>query len=423
MGSGASASRPDWQAKLTACSPSEIKAFLEGLPAKLRMKFMVALPKGADDGSGMIPNLHELPGDIVVKGSLWNFPHDGLKQRFESMSDFQKAVYKKLTSPIPGLPEEVGSDEALAEYHVKGKPPGDKFTTGHEKAVRTIIEVDGTKHGSKNGKIAVHVWRPTDAAGDEALPLMYRIHGGGFVLGSADDDAMHASTFAAENGIVCATVDYTLMPACRDIEEMTNECYAGVKHLIEEASNFGIDSKRIAVMGESAGGHLTVNVAHALAKKGEADLVKFVSPTVFSGLVYITGDLDSTLSLDQHKKAVEENGGERSRWQSMALQTFHFYDLLGKKHGIELSQLYAKGDEYLFPLMQSDEMMKKGPKQVVITADFCHMVRDSWLLAARLQENDRLLDWLCLPGENHAVSHLGKDYISCCNQMIKAYLC
>jgi acetyl esterase/lipase len=88
-------------------------------------------------------------------------------------------------------------------------------------------------------------------------PAIVYIHGGGFVLGSAETEAAGAATLAAELGAVVASVDYRLAPE-HPYPAGLDDCFATLTWL---AAQEGIDLARIAVVGNSAGGGLSAALA------------------------------------------------------------------------------------------------------------------------------------------------------------------
>ncbi|MGY1636278.1 alpha/beta hydrolase [Geodermatophilus sp. SYSU D00742] len=115
---------------------------------------------------------------------------------------------------------------------------------------------DGTAAGA-TGPIPVRVHRPERGAGTP--PLVVHIHGGGWVLGSLDQADWLCSNVAATVGAVVVSLDYRLAPAHR-WPAAPEDCYAALVDLAARAAELGADPRRLAVMGDSAGGNLTAVV-------------------------------------------------------------------------------------------------------------------------------------------------------------------
>ena len=90
-------------------------------------------------------------------------------------------------------------------------------------------------------------------AGQKNRPAILYIHGGGYVTGRADTSLHLPQQIAQATGALTVSVDYTLAPEMK-FPLSTEQNYAVLAWLHERAGQFGIDRKRIAVMGDSAGG-------------------------------------------------------------------------------------------------------------------------------------------------------------------------
>lgn len=81
------------------------------------------------------------------------------------------------------------------------------------------------------------------------------IHGGGMLLGSVDVYDEILRRYASASGVPLLAVDYRLPPE-HPFPTPVEDCYAGLRWLTERAHELGVDPKRIAIMGDSAGGGL-----------------------------------------------------------------------------------------------------------------------------------------------------------------------
>lgn len=111
---------------------------------------------------------------------------------------------------------------------------------------------------------SVQVEKTTVANGDFNVPvLIYRqpqdapqaailwIHGGGHILGRADDT--RAPLIADELNVTVFSVDYRLAPEYTYKDSM-EDCYTALSWLFDNAETLNIDPQRIVIVGESAGG-------------------------------------------------------------------------------------------------------------------------------------------------------------------------
>ena len=98
------------------------------------------------------------------------------------------------------------------------------------------------------------------------LPAVLLIHGGGWVGGDkADKRGISISTDLAAGGYVVFAINYKLSTwdstahALRPAwPQNLYDCKSALRYMRKQAAQLGIDPTRIAVMGESAGGHLAL---------------------------------------------------------------------------------------------------------------------------------------------------------------------
>ena len=106
-----------------------------------------------------------------------------------------------------------------------------------------------------DGDITIVVYQPPTPAPRGALLW---IHGGGYIIGSGRNDP-HGIGFSEHVGCTVASVDYRLAPE-HSYREAISDCVGALNWLYENARDLGIDPKRIAIGGASAGGGLTAGV-------------------------------------------------------------------------------------------------------------------------------------------------------------------
>lgn len=114
--------------------------------------------------------------------------------------------------------------------------------------------------------VRVLVYTPTGGA--TARPAFLHIHGGGYVVGSADMSEPSCARTASEHGAVVVSVDYRLAPET-PFPGPVEDCYAALTWLAANAKDLDIDPARIAIGGESAGGGLAAGLALLARDRGE----------------------------------------------------------------------------------------------------------------------------------------------------------
>ena len=93
------------------------------------------------------------------------------------------------------------------------------------------------------------------------VPAMIFIHGGGWRSGKRQDYKMYTTQFAAK-GYVVATVTYRLKEAGY-FPNCVEDVKCAVRWMRENAEKIHVDPERIAVIGGSAGGHLSMMVGYS----------------------------------------------------------------------------------------------------------------------------------------------------------------
>jgi acetyl esterase len=121
-----------------------------------------------------------------------------------------------------------------------------------------VTTVDRAVPGPDGNEVAVRVYSPPrDGA---PVPAVLYIHGGGFVVGDLDTEHANAASVADALGVVVVSVDYRLAPE-HPFPAPLEDCYAALLWLGDEAGALGVDDRRIAVFGQSAGGGLAAGLA------------------------------------------------------------------------------------------------------------------------------------------------------------------
>jgi acetyl esterase/lipase len=147
-----------------------------------------------------------------------------------------------------------------------------------------------TVHVPGGPDVTVHVSRPIGTTAP--APAVLWMHGGGYVLGSAAQDRLKVEPLVAELGHVFVSVDYRLAPETPHPGPL-EDCYAALRWLHAHADELGVDPRRIAVAGESAGGGLAAAVALLARDRGEV-------PVAFQALVYPMLDDRTAVGHDRH---------------------------------------------------------------------------------------------------------------------------
>ena len=111
-------------------------------------------------------------------------------------------------------------------------------------------------------------WKPTTPGS----PLVIFVHGGGWKRGDKRGAVGAKGAHFLEQGYAFASVNYRLVPT-NTVEEQAQDVANAIAYLIKNAEKLGFDSKRVALMGHSAGAHLVALVGTDLSylKQAEVD--------------------------------------------------------------------------------------------------------------------------------------------------------
>ncbi len=122
--------------------------------------------------------------------------------------------------------------------------------------VHTKNKIDKTEYHFDVGAGAssVYFYRREGAAGQ--FPLLYFIHGGGFLGGTHLANESLMKKCCDEYDVVCASVEYHVAPGAK-FPTALRECEAGLVKLLETADTARtIDRDSVYLSGDSAGGNL-----------------------------------------------------------------------------------------------------------------------------------------------------------------------
>ncbi|WP_310728329.1 alpha/beta hydrolase [Streptomyces sp. N2A] len=109
--------------------------------------------------------------------------------------------------------------------------------------------------------------------GEGLLPAVLHFHGGGYAIGrSLPGQDRSAIALCRELPAIVVTVEYRLAPEHR-YPAGVEDCYLALEWTAEQANDLGIDTERIAVTGNSAGGGLSAAVALMARDRGGPALV------------------------------------------------------------------------------------------------------------------------------------------------------
>jgi acetyl esterase len=119
---------------------------------------------------------------------------------------------------------------------------------------------------SANQTIRALMYTPVGIS--EPAPCLVYFHGGGFAISASPHHFQMARTYALNAKCKVLFVDYRLAPK-HPFPAAPEDCYAAYTWLLEHAGEYSVDTSRIAVGGDSAGGQLATVVCLMARDRGQ----------------------------------------------------------------------------------------------------------------------------------------------------------
>jgi len=214
----------------------------------------------------------------------------------------------------------------------------------------------------------VHEIRDVDASGipcrlyrpsSDVTGLLLYFHGGGWVIGSVDTHDGGCRSLANRTGHAVLSVDYRLAPEHK-YPAALEDCLTALRWAHENADSLGVDATRLAVGGDSAGGHLAALVAQLQPV-----------PLKFQLLVYPVTDAHMISPSYEENKDGPLLTADAMRW---------FWDHF-------IGGVAQPEDPRVSPIMASDAVLASAPPALVITAEFDPLRDEGEEYGRRLMEN------------------------------------
>ncbi|MBU1362439.1 MAG: alpha/beta hydrolase [Gammaproteobacteria bacterium] len=217
----------------------------------------------------------------------------------------------------------------------------------------------------------------------EKLPLFLHIHGGGFIFGKPDHDAVFCRRIAENAGCLVVNVDYWRAPE-HQFPIAYHQCYEALVWLVQNAAALGIDAERIAVGGHSAGGNLTAGVVAQAKENGGPQVCLQILDYPFT---------------DAHSDPL----AKKSRIAKPLINP----GLAGLFNACYLPQAAQASLPQVSPLFASIDSLRGQPPALVITAENDLLRDEGDAYAAILIEAGVTVRHEVFPGVDHYFTHTG----------------
>src|SRR4029077_17644322 len=121
------------------------------------------------------------------------------------------------------------------------------------------------------GEVSVRIYRPMGAVG--LLPVVMYFHGGGWILGSKNTHDRLLRDLVNGTNAAFVIVNYTPSPEAQ-FPIPIEQGFAATKYIAEHGDEFGLDTTRLAVAGDSVGGNMAAVVTQ-LAKERKGPSIRY----------------------------------------------------------------------------------------------------------------------------------------------------
>jgi len=206
------------------------------------------------------------------------------------------------------------------------------------------------------GGVPSRLYRPSS---DTSIGLIVYFHGGGWVVGDLETHDHICRTMAINTGHAVLSVDYRLAPEHK-FPAAVDDAVAATQWAYDNAASLGVDATRLAVAGDSAG----ANLAAVVTQQG-------VVPLKYQVLIYPAVDMSMTLP------AIDENA-EGPTLTKVMMKWFVDHYL---RDDSDIANPLAS------PILAPDEVLKRVPPAVIVTAEYDPLRDDGEAYGKRLVAN------------------------------------
>lgn len=232
------------------------------------------------------------------------------------------------------------------------------------------------------GDIPVAIYTPHGA---RTRPGLVYFHGGGWVINYISKYHAQLSNLAALTDSVIVSVNYQKAPEHK-FPIPFDDCYLGLLWVIENANRFGIDTARIGIGGDSAGGNLASAVAIAARDRK-------IQPLAYQLLIYPCNSPDY---VDSPSVANAEGFGLTQRGMKWLWESY-------------LRDSSDRNNPYAVPHAETD--FSNLAPAILITAEYDVLRLDGIAYKEKLEKYHTLYAYKDCPGMIHGFFNYGK-YIS-----------
>ena len=200
-----------------------------------------------------------------------------------------------------------------------------------------------TVEGGPTGTVPVRIVKPAGATGP--LPVIFYIHGAGWVFGNAHTHDRLVRELAVGAGAAAVFPEYTLSPEAK-YPTAIEQNYAAARWVFTHGAEKGLDATHFAVAGDSVGGNMSIALTLMATDRGDVHIDQQV---LLSPVTNADFDTDSYHRFAEHYFLARDG----MKW---------FWDQY-TDNDAQREEIYAS------PLRASIEQLRGLPPALVITGE------------------------------------------------------
>ncbi|MDP3225193.1 MAG: alpha/beta hydrolase [Rubrivivax sp.] len=244
---------------------------------------------------------------------------------------------------------------------------------------------DVQAHSTDSG-VPLRLYRPAGTDAATVLPVLVYFHGGGWTMGDLDTHDVLCRQLCNGAGVAVVAVDYRMGPEHR-FPAAVDDSVEATRWVRAQSAHLRLDSTRMAVGGDSAGGNLAAVVA--LVLRDAADAAE-ASPLAFQLLIYPATDM----------RAVAPSHQRNGQGYVLTADTIHYF----RGHYIADPAQWA--DWRASPLLATDHT--RLPPALVLTAGYDPLVDEGRQYADKLLAAGTPCQYICFDRQIHGFVPMGR---------------
>jgi acetyl esterase len=237
-----------------------------------------------------------------------------------------------------------------------------------------IFQIDEKKLSMEDHLVTLRIYRPNN---QDKLPVVIFFHGGWFNAGNLETHDIPLRQLTNLSQTVIISVNYRLAPE-HPFPAGLNDCEFAVKWIIENASLLNINTNKITIAGDSAGGALAATITR-----------KFRKIVIAQVLIY----------------PVTDNSLKTFSWKEF--QDGHLLDLKGAIQAWNwyLPNSADQNNPDAVPILADD--LKNLPEAFIAVAEFDPLKDEGILYADKLRANNIHVNLKLYEGTTHGFFQMG----------------